>query len=204
MNFNKLIVVSVALTCFLAVSRSNADDPDGGPVALDRTDDSHMQWWRDARFGMFIHWGLYAIPGGEWKGKDYGKEQGGASAEWLMNSARISGKEYRETLAPKFNPTDFDASKWVSTAKAAGMKYVVITSKHHDGFCLFDTSNRSRVGARVLKIALDTDYYFRSQYLHEQDTAGTRSRNDARCQSVRFGIAAATRRSRGKDRKADA
>ena len=102
-------------------------------------DDSHMEWWRDARFGMFIHWGLYSVQGGEWKGKDYGKEQGGASAEWLMNSAKIPKEEYRNTLAPKFNPTKFNAAKWVSTAREAGMKYMVITSKHHEGFCLFDT-----------------------------------------------------------------
>jgi alpha-L-fucosidase len=102
-------------------------------------EDSHMEWWRDARFGMFIHWGLFSVAGGEWKGKDYGKEQGGASAEWLMNSAKISGEEYRNTLAPQFNPSEFNAAEWVSVAKAAGMKYIVITSKHHEGFCLFDT-----------------------------------------------------------------
>ncbi len=102
-------------------------------------DDMRMEWWRDARYGMFIHFGLYSIQGGEWKGTDYGKEQGGASAEWLMNSANIPKEEYRSALAPKFNPTEFDAAEWVSIAKEAGMKYMVITSKHHEGFCLFDT-----------------------------------------------------------------
>jgi alpha-L-fucosidase len=102
--------------------------------------DERMQWWRDARFGLFIHWGLYAIPGGEWKGVDYGTECGAQGAEWIMAGAGIPREEYRE-LTKQFNPVEFDAEQWVSLARAAGMKYIVITSKHHDGFCLFDTEH---------------------------------------------------------------
>lgn len=94
--------------------------------------DARMEWWRDARFGMFIHWGLYAVPEGEWKGKT-------GYAEWIMTQAQIPVEEY-ETLAPRFNPVQFDASEWVRMAKEAGMKYLVITSKHHDGFGLWDSA----------------------------------------------------------------
>ncbi|MEI7898093.1 MAG: alpha-L-fucosidase [bacterium] len=93
--------------------------------------DSRMQRWRDARFGMFIHWGLYAVPAGEWNGKTgYG--------EWIRTSAEIPLEVY-DKFRPKFNPVQFDADAWVKMARDAGMKYIVITSKHHDGFCMFDT-----------------------------------------------------------------
>jgi alpha-L-fucosidase len=107
-------------------------------LSADRQRDERMAWWREARFGMFIHWGLYSVLGGEWQGFDYGKEMEGASAEWIMLSAAIPRQEYA-ALATRFNPVKFDAREWVSLAKEAGMKYMVITSKHHDGFTMFDS-----------------------------------------------------------------
>ena len=95
--------------------------------------DARMAWWREARFGMFIHWGLYSIPAGTWKGK-----QIPGVGEWIMNDASIPVAEYKP-LAAQFNPTDFNAHAIVALAKSAGMKYIVITAKHHDGFAMFDS-----------------------------------------------------------------
>lgn len=93
--------------------------------------DDRMDWWRDARFGLFIHWGLYAIPAGEWNGNtNYG--------EWIRNNAQIPLATY-DKFVPQFNPVKFNADEWVRLAKDAGMKYIVITSKHHDGFAIFDS-----------------------------------------------------------------
>jgi alpha-L-fucosidase len=93
-----------------------------------------LGWWREARFGMFIHWGLYAIPGGTWK--DTVRKRG--YSEWIMYSEKIPREEYAQ-LAKKFNPDQFDPDEWAAIAKSAGMKYVVITAKHHDGFSIFDS-----------------------------------------------------------------
>ena len=93
--------------------------------------DERLRWFREARFGMFIHWGLYAIPAGRWNGKEIP-----GIGEWIMNNASIPVADYR-ALASKFNPTQFSAENIVGLAKAAGMKYIVITSKHHDGFAMF-------------------------------------------------------------------
>ena len=92
--------------------------------------DARMSWWRESRFGLFIHWGLYAIPGGYWEGRRTG------GAEWILNSVKIHPDDYMP-LQQQFDPVDFDPMKWVMIAKNAGMKYIVITSKHHDGFCLW-------------------------------------------------------------------
>jgi alpha-L-fucosidase len=92
-----------------------------------------MEWWRDARFGMFIHWGVYSVPAGFWDGKPTNNV-----GEWIMNTVPISREDYTP-LAKEFNPTNYDPVAWARLAKQAGMKYLVITSKHHDGFCLFDT-----------------------------------------------------------------
>jgi alpha-L-fucosidase len=81
------------------------------------------KWFRDAGFGMFIHWGVYSVPG---------------RGEWVMNTEKISIAEY-EKFAPQFNPEKFNAAEWVSIAKQAGMKYITITSKHHDGFAMYHT-----------------------------------------------------------------
>ncbi len=95
--------------------------------------DQRMSWWRNARFGMFIHWGLYAVPAGEYKGK---RSKG--TGEWIQSWANIPREDY-EQFTKQFNPAKFNAADWVRAAKDAGMQYLVITSKHHDGFSLFDS-----------------------------------------------------------------
>lgn len=98
-----------------------------------KTHDQRIAWWQDARFGMFIHWGIYSLPGGEWNGK---KVSG--YSEHLMRKEKIKKADYLE-LAHHFNPVRFNAEEWVKQAQDAGMKYLIVTAKHHDGFAMYDS-----------------------------------------------------------------
>ena len=119
----------IALLLALTIAALAATPPN--PPAKEMTQDERMKWFREAKFGLFIHWGLYSIPAGEWKGKAIP-----GIGEWIMNRAQIPVTEY-EQLAKQFNPVKFNAEEWVKMAEDAGMKYIVITSKHHDGFAMY-------------------------------------------------------------------
>jgi alpha-L-fucosidase len=114
-----------------SLAQTVAESPDPHSAETKAQRDVRMKWMREARFGMFIHWGLYAVPAGTWNGK-----QIGGIGEWIMNSAKIPVDDYA-ALASRFNPVQFNADTWAQLAKDAGMKYMVITSKHHDGFAMF-------------------------------------------------------------------
>lgn len=94
--------------------------------------EARLAWFREARFGLFIHWGIYAVPAGIWQGKSVG-------AEWIMNQGKIPVADYR-AFAEKFTAAKYDPEFWAQLAADAGMKYVVITTKHHDGFTLYDSA----------------------------------------------------------------
>jgi len=119
----KTIIVTVA-TLFLVMNQL---------ISQQLSKDERMAWWREARFGMFIHWGVYSLPAGTWGGR-----QIGGIGEWIMNRGKIPVADYQR-MAKDFNPVRYDPESWVRMAKDAGMKYIIITSKHHDGFALFET-----------------------------------------------------------------
>ena len=122
------------LICCAAPLRVRAADPALADSESAATKEKRLEWFRHDKFGLFIHWGLYSIPAGYWKG-----ERSPGIGEWIMNRMKIPVTEY-EQLATQFNPAKFDADAWAQLAVDAGMKYVVITSKHHDGFALFQSA----------------------------------------------------------------
>jgi alpha-L-fucosidase len=164
----------------LLVGYPGAQVPRTAPA--DPAKEKRLEWFREAKYGLFIHWGLYALPAGEWNGK-----RSPGLGEWVMLRSRVPVKEY-EQLAARFNPVKFNADEWVKLAKDAGMKYIVITSKHHDGFALFksNASTYNVVDATPFKRDLLKEladacarggirlgfYYSQSQDWHEPNGAG--------------------------------
>jgi len=166
----------------LAASPAHAQDETAPLSAAGPDRAADAAWFSDARYGLFIHWGLYAQPAGVWQGKRYY-----GISEWLMKRAKIPAADYAG-IARNFNPTAFDARAWVRFAKAAGFKYIVITSKHHDGFAMFGSKasdfnivDRTPFGRDPLKelaAAAKAEgmplgfYYSQYQDWHERDAAG--------------------------------
>ncbi len=125
------VIIAVA-SLLAAVRVFAAEAPLSVPPETAKEHAARMEWFREAKFGMFIHWGVYSVPAGEWNGKTgYG--------EWFLEETKMPVSQY-EQFARQFNPVKFDAKAWVKTAKDAGMKYIVITSKHHDGFGLWPSA----------------------------------------------------------------
>ena len=122
-------MILLSATLSLAQSAPKAETKAAADAQAARQ--QRLKWFHEAKYGLFINWGLYSIPAGEWKGKKIPW-----IGEWIMYSAKIPVKEY-EQLAKKFNPTKFDADKWARLAKDSGMKYLVFDCKHHDGFALY-------------------------------------------------------------------
>ena len=134
-----VLLVSIAITFFvIQISSGYAREKTTGnydPVTETKEErDSRMQWWREGRFGMFVHWGLYSGLAGTWKGKPVGKRGG---MEWIQQRVHVDTWEYAHEAVPFFRPKEGFASEWAKLAREAGCRYVVFTTKHHDGFCLF-------------------------------------------------------------------
>jgi len=134
-----LSVALVTAVSLIPISSCAVENASGQAVLSSETKeqrDVRMQWWRESRFGMFVHWGLYSGLGGTWKGKPVG-ERGGM--EWIQQRVRADTWEYAHEAVPLFRPKEGFAREWAKLARQAGCRYLVFTAKHHDGFCLFDS-----------------------------------------------------------------
>ena len=125
-----------SLNTAFAIQQPASDTP-VQEISAEEDRAARMAWWHEAKFGMFVHWGIYSVVGGEYNGKKLPN-----SAEWMMNKGKIPIAEYKK-YADQFNPTEFNAQEFVGLAKQAGMKYLVITAKHHDGFSMFGSKSSS-------------------------------------------------------------
>jgi len=176
------IASGALVLCLLSFASAQQSTGAGQASTSNPEQTARLKWFHEAKYGLFIHWGLYSIPAGEWKGKRIV-----GLGEWIMNRAQIPVREY-ERLAAGFSPYHFNADDWVQLALDAGMKYIVITSKHHDGFAMFDSKVTSYdvVDATpfkrdILKELADACakrgmrlgfYYSQSQDWHEPNGAG--------------------------------
>lgn len=176
--FLGILLILFALQISFAQQKLNSS----AKSSEDEIKERRLKWFREARFGMMIHWGLYSVPEGEWKGKFIP-----GLGEWIMNRAKIPVVEY-EQLANQFNPVKFNAEEIVRIAKNAGMKYIVITSKHHDGFAMYhstvskyniyDATPFKRDPMKELADAANKAgiklcfYYSQTQDWHEPDAVG--------------------------------
>ena len=125
---------TIAATFAIATLLTGTFNIQAQPTESKEQRDARMGWWREARFGMFIHWGAFAVPAGIRNGKPMSFPY----SEWLMFCEKVPVAEYK-AFAKDFNPVKYNAEEWVKLAKEAGMKYIVITTKHHDGFAMFHT-----------------------------------------------------------------
>ncbi len=128
-------ILVVFLLMVVAVTASAKTPESTGPGKTLAQANARMAWWRAAKFGIFIHWGIYSVAAGLWEGKPVAHSSG----EWIMTKGHIPREAYAK-LAKQFDPVDFDADRWASLFKEAGASYVVFTTMHHDGFCMFKTS----------------------------------------------------------------
>jgi len=130
-SFRRVALCALGCLSLAAAMMAQAPASPAADTESPAAKEARLAWFKEAKFGLFIHWGLYSIPAGIWKG-----ERSPGIGEWIMNRMKIPVTEY-EKLASGFNPWKFNADAWAQMAADAGMKYVVITSKHHDGFALF-------------------------------------------------------------------